>query len=69
MKWRAAADESVVPSSALQFGPGAGLLKALPVALPRWHLPTAIFTLKRRMQSPVAQAFANCVRDVAKPLA
>ncbi|OKO68494.1 hypothetical protein AC629_42085 [Bradyrhizobium sp. NAS80.1] len=60
---------TLVPGSALRFGPGADLLKALPVALPRWHLPTAIFTLKGRMLSPVAQAFANCVRDVAKPLA
>lgn len=60
---------TLVPGSALQFGPGADLLKALPVALPRWHLPTAIFTLKGRMLSPVAQVFANCIRDVAKPLA
>lgn len=60
---------TLVPGSALQFGPGADLLKALPVALPRWHLPTAIFTLKGRMLSPVAQVFADCIRDVAKPLA
>ena len=60
---------TLVPGSALRFGPGADLLKALPVALPRWHLPTAIFTLKGRMLSPVAQVFANCIRDVAKPLA
>ncbi|BAR58412.1 hypothetical protein NK6_5253 [Bradyrhizobium diazoefficiens] len=32
-------------------------------------MPTAIFTLKGRMLSPVAQVFANCIRDVAKPLA
>lgn len=60
---------TLVPGSALRFGPGAGLLKALPVALPRWHLPTAIFTLKGRMLSPVAQTFADCVRDVARPFA
>ena len=60
---------TLVPGSALRFGPGADLLKALPVALPRWHLPTAIFTLKGRALSPVAQAFADCVRDIAKPLA
>lgn len=60
---------TLVPGSALQFGPGADLLKALPVALPRWHLPTAIFTLKGRMLSPIAQAFAKCIHDVAKPLA
>jgi len=59
----------LVPGSALRFGPGADLLKALPIALPRWHLPTAIFTLKGRTLSPVAQVFADCVRDVAKPLA
>jgi DNA-binding transcriptional LysR family regulator len=60
---------TLVPGSALRFGPGADLLKALPVVLPRWHLPTAIFTLKGRMLSPVAQVFADCIRDVAKPLA
>lgn len=60
---------TLVPGSALRFGPEADLLKPLPVALPRWHLPTGIFTLKGRMLSPVAQVFADCVRDVAKPLA
>jgi DNA-binding transcriptional LysR family regulator len=60
---------TLVPGSALRFGPGANLLKPLPVALPRWHLPTGIFTLKGRMLSPVAQVFADCVRDVAEPLA
>ena len=60
---------TLVPGSALRFGPGAALLKALPVALPRWHLPTAIFTLKGRMLSPVAQVFADCVREVARPFA
>src|SRR5258708_34511359 len=60
---------TLVPGSALRFGPGANLLKPLPVVLPRWHLPTGIFTLKGRMVSPVAQVFADCVRDVAKPLA
>lgn len=59
---------TLVPGSAMRFGPGANLLKPLPVALPRWHLPTGIFTLKGRMLSPVAQVFADCVRDVAKPL-
>jgi hypothetical protein len=59
---------SIRTGSALRFGPGADLLKALSVALPRGHL-TAIFTLKGRMLSPVAQAFANRVRDAAKPLA
>ncbi len=60
---------TLVPGSALRFGPGANLLKPLPVVLPRWHLPTGIFTLKGRMLSPVAQVFADCVRDVARPLA
>jgi DNA-binding transcriptional LysR family regulator len=60
---------TLVPGSALRFGSGANLLKPLPVALPRWHLPTGIFTLRGRMLSPVARAFAECVRDVAKPLA
>ncbi|MGL3105185.1 LysR family transcriptional regulator [Bradyrhizobium sp. BR 1432] len=60
---------TLVPGSALRFGPGADLLKPLPVTLPRWHLPTGIFTLKGRMLSPVAQVFADCIREIAKPLA
>lgn len=60
---------TLVPGSALRFGPGTNLLKPLPVALPRWHLPTGIFTLKGRTLSPVAQVFAECVRDIARPLA
>jgi DNA-binding transcriptional LysR family regulator len=60
---------TLVPGSALRFSPEADLLKPLPIALPRWHLPTGIFTLKGRRLSPVAQVFADCVRDIAKPLA
>lgn len=60
---------TLVPGSALRFGPESFLLKPLPVALPRWHLPTGIFSLKGRMLSPVAQLFVTCVRDISKPLA
>jgi DNA-binding transcriptional LysR family regulator len=38
---------TLVPGSALRFGPGANLLKPLPVVLPRWHLPKA-WTATRR---------------------
>lgn len=59
---------TLVPGSALRFGPLADQLKPLPITLPRWHLPTGMFTLKGRMLSPVAQMFADCIRDVTKPL-
>jgi DNA-binding transcriptional LysR family regulator len=59
---------TLVPGSALRFGPLADQLKPLPITLPPWHLPTGMFTLKGRLLSPVAQMFADCVRDVVKPL-
>ena len=60
---------TLVPGSAFRFGPQRTLLKALPIKLPRWHLPTGIFSLKGRMLSPVAQLFVDCVREISKPLA
>lgn len=60
---------TLVPGSALQFGPEGTLLKALPIRLPRWHLPTGLFSLKGRMLSPVAKLFVDCISDISKPLA
>ncbi len=60
---------SLVPGSALHFGVQQTLLAALPVRLPRWHLPTGIFSLKGRLLSPTAQLFVDCVREVSTPLA
>jgi DNA-binding transcriptional LysR family regulator len=60
---------TVVPGSLLRFGAERRLLKPLPVDLPRWRLPVAIFTLKNRTLSPLAQLFLETVRETAKPLA
>lgn len=60
---------TLVPGSALRFGPEGTLLKALPITLPRWHLPTGLFSLRGRMLSPVAQLFVDCIRDISRPLA
>lgn len=60
---------SLVPGSALHFGVQQTLLATLPIRLPRWHLPTGVFSLKGRLLSPTAQLFVDCVREVATPLA
>ncbi len=59
---------TIVPSSILHFGPQRTLFKALPIKLPRWHVPVCIITLKNRTLSPVAHLFIDCLREVAKPM-
>ena len=44
-------------------------IKALPIDLPTTRRPIAVVTLKGRTVSPVAQAFIDCDREVAKSLA
>jgi DNA-binding transcriptional LysR family regulator len=44
-------------------------LKVLPVDLPAPLFEVAIITLKQRTISPLARLFADCARDIAKPLA
>jgi DNA-binding transcriptional LysR family regulator len=60
---------TMVPASVLQFSPGRGLLKVLPVKIPRWRLPYVIITLRNRTLSPMAELFIDCLRETAKPLA
>src|SRR5262249_16204727 len=60
---------TLVPESALRFGPDPSFFKPLPVRLPPSPLPVAIATLKNRTLSPVAQLFICCVRELAEPLA
>jgi DNA-binding transcriptional LysR family regulator len=59
---------TIVPGSVLTFGAERMLLRKLPVALPSWHLPVAIITLKNRTLSPLAQSFIGELRHTAKPL-
>lgn len=60
---------TLVPASALVFGPRNGPLRRLAAELPRWHKPTGLFTLKDRMLSPAAEAFVGCVRDLSQAMA
>jgi DNA-binding transcriptional LysR family regulator len=60
---------TLIPGSMLQFGPRPSTIHLLPVALPRWHQPIAIVTLKNRTLSPVAQLLIKCIRELAAPLA
>lgn len=53
---------TLVPESALHFGPEKMLLRPLRLKLPRWNVPTAIFWLKGRMLSPIARQFISVVR-------
>jgi DNA-binding transcriptional LysR family regulator len=44
-------------------------IKVLPVQLPTTHRPIAIFSLKNRTLSPLAQLFLECAREIAERLA
>jgi DNA-binding transcriptional LysR family regulator len=44
-------------------------IRPLPVALPNTRRPIAIFTLKKRVLSPLAESFIASIRSIAKPLA
>jgi DNA-binding transcriptional LysR family regulator len=60
---------TIVPGSVMKFGAERTLLKTLPVALPNWHLPVAIVTMKNRTLTPLAKLFIERVRAAVKPLA
>jgi DNA-binding transcriptional LysR family regulator len=59
---------TLVPESALHFGPERMLLRPLRLEFPRWDVPTGIFWLKGRMLSPIAQQFMAVVRRMTKGL-
>jgi DNA-binding transcriptional LysR family regulator len=56
---------TVMPSTVLTFCAGRGAVKALPVALPEWAVPTVVATLRHRVLSPVANLFIERLREVA----
>ena len=60
---------TMIPGSALRFGPQHKLVQLLPIEIPRWRLPVAVMTLKNRTLSPPAELFIACAREIAKPLA
>lgn len=59
---------TAIPESALKFGPPRQFLKPLPLDLPRWQRPTIMLTLRDRLLSPAAEAFRECVRELAATL-
>jgi DNA-binding transcriptional LysR family regulator len=60
---------TMIPDSALHYGPERARLRILPIKLPRWHVPTRVITLKHRTLSPLAQLFIESLRKLSKPLA
>ena len=60
---------AVLPGSVLRFSAERFRLRALPIPLPETRASVSIVTLKGRTLSPVARVFAECAREVAKPVA
>ena len=59
---------TVMPSTVLKFCPGRGAVKALPVELPRWPIPTVVATLRHRALSSVAKLFIERARELSAGL-
>lgn len=59
---------TLIPGSALHYGPAPVHLTVLPIALDRWTLPTSVVTLKGRTISPIGTLFIAALRDLARPL-
>ena len=59
---------TLLPVSILQFTENLPL-KALPLESPVPPRPIGVMTLQGRTLSPLAQAFIDCARAIAKPLA
>jgi DNA-binding transcriptional LysR family regulator len=60
---------TIIPEPVTRFAGESGALKVLPIALPSTRTPVAIFTLKGRTLSPVAQLFVAGARETARALA
>jgi len=59
----------VLPGSVLRFSAERFALRALPIRLPATQASVSIIRLRGRTLSPVARVFAECAREVAKPVA
>ena len=59
---------TVMPSTVLKFCPGRGAVKALPVELPSWPIPTVVATLRHRALSPVAELFIERAHQLSAKL-
>ena len=60
---------TMIPGSALHYGPERASIAVLPIKLPRWTVPTSIVTLRGRTLSPLASLFCEELRRLAKPVA
>jgi len=60
---------AVLPGSVLRFSAERFALRALPIRLPATQASVSIIRLRGRTLSPVARVFAECAREVAKPVA
>jgi len=60
---------AVLPGSVLRFSAERFALRALPIRLPATQASISIIRLRGRTLSPVARVFAECAREVAKPVA
>lgn len=56
---------TLMPRSVLHFMPPSRLLRALPIELPTWEVPTMIVTNRGRNLSTLAGTFLETLRDVA----
>jgi DNA-binding transcriptional LysR family regulator len=59
---------TLIPGSALHYGPDCRHLKVLPITLERWRVPTCVVTLRGRTTSPIVNAFIATLRELVRPL-
>lgn len=59
---------TLIPGSALFFGPRHPHVHVLPIALSQWTLPTSVVFLKGRTISPIGEAFIATLRELVLPL-
>jgi len=58
---------TTLPTSILRFAGHDLALKVLPIKLPAQPRPVGIVTLKKRMLSPIARSFIECVQRLVSP--
>jgi len=59
---------TLIPGSALLYGPKHSHIRVLPIAIDRWALPTIVATLKGRTISPIGKAFIAALHELTLPL-
>lgn len=59
---------TLIPGSALLYGPKHKHINVLPIAIDRWDLPTVVTTLKGRTISPIGNALIAALHELTLPL-